>query len=298
MNLENIIFPILEGNKKGIAFDSNYINLGQIQKINYPNLKYVEEGLKAIECEGEIKRNLHFVQFIDIPDNLIISIRDTIKEIIESKNMDAKSAIDEIVNYFRKLKFTKDIKTELIGDIGEAIFILKSFEKGMDFNKYMRMYDDNLYDFNINDKCIEIKTTSLEKNEFTITNEQINQIKDKKVVICKFKRIPGKVSILELYDLIEKYSSLNDLLIEKRNKWSNIENDYKDQGNLNDILKEYTVDLENVKLLIFNDNLFPEINVNDYKACKKISFYMDCSDSNTSDFEQLNKWYKEVINKD
>lgn len=283
---EDIIVPIFEDNIKGIAIDPILAKdqIGKIEKINYPNFKWI--GKMTIKSEYGEEKEVHFIEIVNLPDNLIKEVTTTIKNLINDDNLSVAESLNEIINYFKKVIFSKQATKELIGDLGEAVLILKCFEQGIDIAKYLRSYDEGLYDFNINNWCVEVKTTSPEKNEFKITHEQLKQIEQKMIIVCKFKILQQKTNILDLYEMISKYCTLNNLLIQKQIRWKYYLEQY-DVSFRNDILDDYSIDLDKTKLFCFRNENLPIIDIIDKKSCKKITYSINCTDSELTPIDIL-----------
>ncbi len=291
-NIKEAIIPMFEGDIKGIAIDPFMCKtqLGKLKNINYPNFKYLEEE-KWISREDDerSKKPVKFIQVVNLPDNLIVEVVNSINAVLNEENITVAKAIDKIIDYFKKVKFHKDIAQELMGDLGEAIFILKSFESGYDVMKHLRVNDNNTYDFYSNEKVFEVKSTSLEKNEMILTHEQMVQIKEKKIVVVKFKVVAAQTTLLDIYDMISKFGTLDDLLVQKQKHWKSI----KEQCALNaknDILADYAVILDKVKLGIFKNENLPDVEIKNMNACKKITYSINCTDSETENIVQFYKW--------
>lgn len=286
------IITIFEDNIKGIAIDPLFCRKesGKIQKINYPNFRYIGEK-RIRDSETNREKDVWFIEIYNIPNNMIIEIKNTINDIINSSNITIAEALDKIFEYFRKVKFNSDYEKDLLGDLGEAAFIYKSLEKGYNVIPYFRNKDNDIYDYYNNNTYFEVKSSSLEKNEFIITYEQLSQIKDKKIIITKFKKVPNKTNIIDLYEMINKIHPLNELLLEKKNKWETIRNNLLDSKE-SDIIANYSLILDNTKISLFNNESLPEINIINMNACKSIDFHVSCTDSETID---INVFYKEVF---
>ncbi len=291
MEKQQIITPVFNENEMGIGIDEDtkkLINLGDIKKINYPNFKY--EGITQIQ-EDESKRikKVHFIRIANIPKNLIREIANTINDWLNHQNLSANEAFNKILDYFKKVEFKKRIVEKICGDIGEAFFIIKALENNINsVSSSLRRNDNDLYDFHFNNLDVEIKSSSLEKNQFIMTHEQLEQSKNKKIVIVKFKKIKGEKNILDLYDIInEKLNGhLPDLLKEKYAEWKEI-NACSNDESINDIINDYTVNLDLVKIALFKDNNLPDIEIIDKRALKKIKYYIDCSDSQLEKIDKL-----------
>lgn len=289
-NKNEIIVPIFDGDIKGIAIDLYECKnkVGKLKKINYANFKYVE-GKKIKNTDDNTEKQVAFIEITNLPDNLVKEISTTINGIIDNKNISVEEAIDEVIDYFKKFKLSKEYSNELFGDIGEAIFILKCLQNKIDMTKFLRNIDNDLYDFYVKNQAIEVKTSSPDKNEFIITNEQLTQILDKKIIICKFKKIRGCMTILDIYDEIQKYSTLNNLLLEKKQKWINFQDELLLTNEPNYLL-DYTVDLENCKIGMLKPDKIPEIKIIKMNACKQIKFHINCTDSELENFDEFLKW--------
>lgn len=293
MDRKEMIITIFEQNYKGIAIDPIEFrnDISKITKINYPNFKY--DGQKTIRDNNTGKeKDVWFIKITNIPNNLILAIKDTINDKLNNSSLSVTEILNEIIDYFKKMKFKKELEKELFGDLGEAIFIYKTLiNEKINLIPYLRNNDSDLYDFSKDGIVFEVKSSSLEKNEFVVTHEQLNQIKNKKIIICKFKKLEGETDILKLYDLISEITPLNDLLLEKKRCWS-ILRDELISNNESDIISNYSVILENCKLSLFKDNNLPDVDIKQMNACKSIKYYINCTDSELSDISYFYKILK------
>ena len=294
MDRKEMIITIFEQNYKGIAIDPIEFrnDISKITKINYPNFKY--DGQKTIRDNNTGKeKDVWFIKITNIPNNLILAIKDTINDKLNNSSLSVTEILNEIIDYFKKMKFKKELEKELFGDLGEAIFIYKTLiNEKINLIPYLRNNDSDLYDFSKDSIVFEVKSSSLEKNEFVITHEQLNQIKDKKIIICKFKKLEGETDILKLYDLISEITPLNDLLLEKKRCWS-ILRDELISNNESDIISNYSVILENCKLSLFKDNNLPDVDIKQMNACKSIKYHINCTDSELLDIHYFYKILKQ-----
>lgn len=278
----------------GIFIDPSYIKnkIGNIEKINYPNFKYIGTNDIKDDETGEIKYGVHCIEIINLPVSLIKEISNTINEMINDSNKTITNCIDEILDYFKKITLNKDFKKEILGDLGEAIFILKNLEKGYNFLPYLRNNDNELYDINVGDKNIEIKSSSIEKNDFIMTDEQLKQDETRLLVIVKFKAIKAKTTILDIYKLISGYGTLPNLLLEKQKKWETINELIKqDINGRNDIVKDFSVALNKCQLSLFKNEMLPTINIIDRKSLKKAEYTISCTDN---ELELIDNLYNKI----
>ena len=294
MKLKDAIIPIFKDNIKGIGVDLYECkNVGNIKNINLPNFKWREEQITVEDKETGKEKIVDFIEIVNIPDNLISEIVKTINNIIDNRNVSVYQALIEIIDYFKKVKFVKEIKKKLLGDIGEALFILDSLNNGVNVLSSMRQCDNELYDFEINNKCVEVKSSSIEKNDFTISHEQLNQVKDKLIIISKFKIISSNTTILDLYNMIEKKNgSLNSLLQYKKCYWLNINESCISEENKSDIINNYSINLDNCKIYQFKEENLPIVEVKDFKSCKSIEYKINCTDSELIPIDNFYNWCK------
>lgn len=294
MKLKDAIIPIFKDNIKGIGVDLYECkNVGNIKNINLPNFKWREEQITVEDKETGKEKIVDFIEIVNIPDNLISEIVKTINNIIDNRNVSVYQALIEIIDYFKKVKFVKEIKKKLLGDIGEALFILDSLNNGVNVLSSMRQCDNELYDFQINNKFVEVKSSSIEKNDFTISHEQLNQVKDKLIIISKFKIISSHTTILDLYNMIEeKNGSLNSLLEYKKCYWLNINENCISEENKSDIINNYSVNIENCKIYQFKEENLPIVEVKDFKSCKSIEYKINCTDSELIPIDNFYNWSK------
>lgn len=298
MKLKDAIIPIFKDNIKGIGVDLYECkNVGNIKNINLPNFKWIEERIIVEDNETGEEKKVDFIEIVNIPDNLISEIVKTINDIIENDDgISVYDAIQKIINYFQRVKFVKEVKKKLIGDIGEALFILDALNNDIDVISSMRQSDNEIYDFQVNDKFIEVKSSSIEKNDFTITHEQLNQAKNKLIIISKFKIIKNHTTILDLYEMIEKkYGSLNSLLLYKKDYWLSINKNCISEENISDIVNDYSINLDNCRIYQFKEENLPIIEIKDLKACKSIEYKINCTDSELINIDNFYNWCKTKI---
>lgn len=297
--VKDAIIPFLEPNDYGIAIDPNLCEqqLGKLKKINYPNFKYVNKLYDIGNQNTNEEKKVHFIEIKHLPMNLVREICNTINDILEEKDITVAAAIDEIIDYFKKVKLSKLCKKQLLGDIGEALFILECAKHDIDIQPYLGDIDDNnLYDFVIGNFNIEVKSASSEKNEFYLTKEQLDQTQNKNIVICKFKKMANETNIIQIYEKIQQKYPLCKAIQRKLTDWKNLLEDIKTENEyINNILDNYSIKLENVKFGVFKNNSLPIIDVKSMNACKKIELIINCTNNELEPFDELIQKIEKLI---
>lgn len=192
-------------------------------------------------------------------------------------------ALDKTFTYFANA-FAKEFKNKILGDIGEAFFILKTYEftkKNIIDN--IHSIDESLYDFSFKSgKFIEIKSTSLDKNEVILSNCQAGYIKNKNFVVVKYKILEVGTSILDLYERIKsEIGTLNDNLRENYEFYKNIKHE----------INNFCINMDKTSIGVLSDESIPSYNIDNVSAVKKVKFYIDVTD-NLNDFESFIKNFK------
>ena len=289
-NQNNWIIDIIDKDDNYGLFVSNKdeynIHLGDLEKIKYDYIEYKGEYEIKNSKTGE---NIfaHYFAFdrkafnVDFLENVCLEIN----KILVKENSSVQASFEKIIQYFSKLRFPKDIRTKIYGDIAEALFMIEGKNiLGIDFKNDLRLIDQELYDFKHNDTFLEVKSATKKNNEFILSLGQLKEAKNKKLIISKFTCIKDEKTILDLYNILEP---LPDLLKQKRKDWIDINTNSE-----NDILNRYTVNLKNIGVYLFDDENMPEIDVIKEGAMKDISIKINATDSTLKNLKNLKNYLK------
>ena len=289
-NQNNWIIDIIDKDDNYGLFVSNKddynIHLGDLEKIKYDYIEYKgKHEIKNIRTNENIIA--HYFSFdkevfnIDFLKNICIEIN----KILEKENKSIQVSFEKIIQYFSKLKFQKDIGKKIIGDIAEALFMIKGQEiLNINFKNDLRLLDNELYDFKHNDTFIEVKSATKKGNQFIMSLRQYNESKNKKLVIVKFTCLKEGNTILDLYEML---NPLPSLLMEKKKKWMDINANSK-----NDILNRYSVNIANAKIYLFDDKNLPKIDISEWNAMKDADLIINATDSELISLENLKNYLK------
>lgn len=270
-----------EKNFYGIGFYlTNYITIEKIKKVNFHFIKY--DGKWSISNDNEIEKNTYVIKFENMPKNLLDSVCETIIEKTEKENLSEDKALNFVIDLFQKFKFDKEFKKQLVGDIGEAIFMLKAKEIGINADEKIRNSDKNLYDFVFNKFYVEVKSSSKNLNEIIVDLRQIEESENKKFVVVKFQLLENQLTILDLY---EKLNSTNNLVLEKKEKYLNLLQDEIAKK----ILLENTIDLNKIECFILEDKLIPKIKIIHEGGLKNVKCHIGITNVQKISLEELKK---------
>lgn len=275
-----------------IQEDSSWCNFIYKDCMERGDFKFLEKNLYI--KKGEYKdlenktRNERWMNSYVVKFNLSFIDREFIDAIYDHHiNLVAKNecdtfadALDKTFTYFANA-FSKEFKNKILGDIGEAFFILKTYE----FSKNniignIHSIDESLYDFSFKSgRFIEIKSTSLDKNEVILSNCQADYIKNKNFVIVKYKVLEVGTSILDLYERIKnEIGTLNDKLRENYEFYKDIKNE----------IKKFCINMDKTTIGVLSDECIPSYSIDNVTAVKKVKFYIDVTD-NLNDFQTFIK---------
>lgn len=287
-NINEQIIYMNEDGKCGIAINLEHSNpkvIGKLNKINYTNFKY--EGQCEIINKNDGRRVLiEYIEIKNIPENLCKAIVENIKE-IWNKNLTIADCIDEMISYFSKSKFIKEMQKILLGDIGEALFMIECSKNNIDAKNKIRSLDNSLYDFKFGNLFVEIKSSNKEKNEIKISLPQLTETNNKKIIISKFNIVQGEQTILDLYNQLEP---LNELLNIKKANWEDIK---KETGDMN-IINQYTVILDNCACSVLKEECLPIINIKHNGSLKTLVASLDVTGANVDEFKSFIEKIKEI----
>lgn len=266
----------------GIGFvTDNFRIIDKLKSINYCYIKYY--GEKLISNDSSLNLKAYIVTFNNMSKNLLTSIRDSIVEkIINDPSKSVDIAIKEILDLFSKAKFKSDFKEELVGDIGELIFMIKSKEINFNSDQNIRQSEHNLYDFVFGNKYVEVKSSSKNLSEIVIDYRQIKEVNDKYFVVSKFQLLENKKNILDLYKIL---NSNNPIIKEKENKYINWS---KDEMFL-DVLNDNTIDLDKVECFLLDSEVIPKINIEHEGGLKNLKCHIGITNCKKHKLEELKK---------
>ncbi|MDR2654314.1 MAG: PD-(D/E)XK motif protein [Mycoplasmataceae bacterium] len=161
--------------------------------------------------------------------------------------------LKNIYNYWEQNSKNLTIK-ELIGDLGEVIFIHRLEKKGIKWADFYQTNDEkygSLFDFNFNNKNIylEVKTTTRNKSELTIDFRQLPCFNVEKNIffICAIiDKIHNGATILKLIEEIgfSKNKHLHSI--------------YKKYANELELVNQFTYN-EGDEIYLINEKIIPEI---------------------------------------
>lgn len=266
----------------GIGFvTDNFRIIDKLKKINYCYIKYY--GEKKISNNSGKELKAYIITFNNMSKKLLESIRDDVEEkIVNDPTKTIDIAIKEIINLFSKAKFTNDFKDQLIGDIGELVFMIKSKKMGLNSDQYIRQSEHNLYDFVFNKKFVEVKSSSKNLNEIVINYRQIKESEDKLFIVSKFQILENKMNIIDLY---KELNSNNPIVKEKENRYVLLSND---EPFLN-ILNDYTIDLNKAECFILDSEVVPKINIEHEGGLKNLKCHIGITNCKKYQLEELKK---------
>lgn len=271
-------------NKIGIGIKtSSCIDVEEIKKIRYFYIEY--EGIILATNNNE-KCEAYFIKFDTESKKFLEGIIDQIYYYFKEKETkNIYDAIKYIVNLFTGKKCKKNIIEKLIGDIGEALFMLECKKYQINIDEFFRKKEESLYDFKLpNSKWVEVKSSSKFKNEIVIDGRQLSEAQNKIFVVSKFQILECEKNILDLYAILK---SSNILLKEKEEYWKNKTNI---SGELKEtILEDFTIDIKYAEVFVLENQLLPIVKIIKKGSLKNIKCYIDISSSNKISVESLMK---------
>lgn len=247
------IFIYIPRNKIGMK------DLNQIKKIS--NFKLDNEPVQ-LEINKEIginKIDLFYKVIINFQEEkeMMEPFKKFLLELNKEIENDNNPLID-IINFLKINNNTNFTSEKLKGDIGEALLILKFAEFGYDLQKYLRPRDEELYDFYIDNKIIEVKNASIRSNEIKINDSQMindSNGEDVHIVVVKTKyskkALQNHKSILDIYEMInQKFQLTNNLLQEKKSYYESIDQQIIDNNSID--INDYSFSLMDYKKIVEN----------------------------------------------
>ncbi len=267
------VFLIDDENNYGIGvLTQSPITIQNIRKINQTYIRYVDKYNFVSDETGE-ERIAEFICFENMPKNILESIVSEIKNKLENNNDKVDNILNFIINLFSRHKFNKKIRKQIMGDIGELIFMIKMKEKGFEVDKYYRKKEESLYDFNFKDFYVEIKSSTKFLNEITITERQVSEADNKVVVVSRYQMLEDKQNIFKLFEIL---NSSNPIILEKRNQYKFL---YESDEKAKKIFDDLTVDLDNTECFVLEEHLLPKIKIIHNGGLKELGYKIDISSS-------------------
>lgn len=267
----------------GIAFITNNIReIEKIKKINHCFIKYLGE-YKLGSDDNQVVKTSHVVKFDNMPKKLLESIYETIQDKMSKENMSAEQSLKFVLDLFKKLKFVRKIKEELVGDIGEVIFMLKCKEIGINADEKIRLSENNLYDFVFKDMFVEVKSSSKNLSEIVVDYRQIAESSKKIFVASKFQLLENELNICDLY---EKLNSHNDIVLSKYKKYKEMLEDEQSK----DIMKENTIDLSRVECFALENSIIPKIKIEHEGGLKNLKCHIGITNCKKIDLSVLKQY--------
>lgn len=271
-----------ESDKKGIGIiTSSTRTIESIKKIKKTYIKY--GGRASIIDDSGKNVIVEFIEFNSMPIDILKSITEEISEKIKDENISIEEMLEFIFDLFSTHRLERDYEKKLIGDLGEAIFMIEAKNNGINADQMIRKEDNSLYDFVFGKTYVEVKTSSKYQNEIKITERQISESNDRVIVVSNFQKLEDKLNIIDLYKIL---NSSNPLILEKKAAY---ENDFNDQA-FAEVMRNFTVDLDNTEVFILEDNVLPKIEIKHRGGLKEISYTVDITKTNRTNISDLKKY--------
>ncbi len=273
----------------GLGFITNDLkSIKKLQTINYSFIKYNGVWNIADSLNQSEKIEAHIIKFENMPEQLLKSIHETIEQKIENENIGEYDAIDFVIKLFSKIKFKKEVKEELLGDIGELVFMLKCKDLGIKADEKIRSLDTSVYDFNFNRVYVEVKSTTKNMSEIIVDERQLEECNEKIFVVSKYQlleknSIDKVYNICELYDLL---NSSNELILYKKNKYES----WCYDETLRKLIDECCLLLDKVECFILDNSILPKIHFEHKGGLKKLKCHIDVTNCKTNSIEELKKY--------
>ncbi|MCF0218123.1 MAG: hypothetical protein HUJ42_03740 [Malacoplasma sp.] len=268
---------------RGIAFiTDDFEVIYELKKINRTFIKYAGK-YEFKNGQNQVVQG-HLLKFENMPLSLLNEISNCAEYLIENEHYKINESIKLILALFDKHKFQKTIREKLVGDIGEAIFILKAKKCGINADEMIRISDENLFDFVFNQTYVEVKSSTKNSNEIVVDNRQIVEADKKVFVISKFQILENKTNICQLYEMI---NSSNPILQNNYQSYKYMmENSEIDKH----ILLNTAIDLEKAECFLIDNNLMPRIKIEHEGGLKNIKIYVGITNCQKYGLEELKKY--------
>ncbi len=237
----------------------------------YQNIKYLER---------EVGDGVYHCIIFNLKNNMqCMPICESFLEILDKKPQDVKyeTSIKDIITFFERISSVSKAE-KIIGDIGEALFILKLLELDLirEINDSLLHREDNdAYDFTFsNGNIIEVKTTSKFKSEINVNNRQNMNVEKYNILICKIDTTQTKnndkwKNILDIYEDIKKKTNFNSFLLNKESK-------YKSDREL---VEKFYINIETASFCMLDKEFLPQVQIIKEGALKKLIFVLDATSS-------------------
>lgn len=235
-------------NELDIGFD---IDIQKGDKLpQYKNFEYISPKKYETNIGSKELQVLRFKNVTPEREKLI----NKILEVIESfdENWTISGILEMFSEYFSK-KDEECLVSNLVGDIGEIVFILKLQKMNIDYQKYYQMDEHSLYDFTFKKIYVDVKTTAESKKIINMSRRQIENCKKLWLFVCEINKIQGKSNIVDLLNMIK---IKNKLIYDKLDYWQN-----KLDSNKKEIIQSWTVDLKKVKCYFIENKVLPHIEI-------------------------------------
>lgn len=268
----------LDGNNtfyNGIAFfTTNQSIIKKLQSINYSYIKYKGQWKVTNDLDGSIKE-AYIINFEEMPPKLLVSICETIDEKVNNENINEFEAVDFIIKLFSKITFHKETKEELLGNIGELIFILKCKEIGINADQNIRSVEESIYDFNFGSKYVEVKSTTKNMSEIVIDQRQLEESHERIFAVAKYQLLEKNTTDEKIYNICELYGLLNSsnpLIISKKLYYENL---VASDDVATKLINESCINLQKVECFLIEENVLPKIQIVNKGGLKKIKCHVD-----------------------
>jgi hypothetical protein len=131
---------------------------------------------------------------------------------MDMENSNLYDIFANINDYFATVGQHKAMIKDLIGDLGEIIFIYMLQKYGVDYQKYYQKTEDSLYDFNVDGKYIDIKTTSVKRKIIKLTYRQLITEQKNMFYCIEINKLEGRSNINDIITMIkEKNAYVHEL---------------------------------------------------------------------------------------
>lgn len=230
-----------------IGFDTKIKVGGSVNQ--YKNFEYIPQKT-CLTNKGELK--LHILRFKNIDSErkkIIFAILESIEKFDDNKTI--VDILEMFSDYFSK-NDEDFLVNKLLGDIGEACFILTLQKNKIDYSKYYQHTEKSLYDFNFNNHFVDIKTTSSARKNIYLNWRQISIAKNVSFFVCEVNKVQNNDNII---DLLEKIKNKNDIIKAKIEFWK------KKNLKYSNIIDSYTVDPKNVVAYFVDKKTIPTVKI-------------------------------------
>ena len=270
LNLNNDISAI------HIGFD---IDIKKGDKLpQYKNFEYIPPKEYVTNKGSKMLQILKFKNVTPERKKIISKILEAIEEFNENWTI---SGILEMFNEYFSKNDEDCLVSNLVGDIGEIVFILKLQELNIDYRKYYQMDEHSLYDFTFNKIYVDVKTTSEGKKIINMSKRQIENCQRLWLFVCEINKIQGKLNVVNLLNMIK---NKNRLIFEKLKYWQ-----YKLDSNKRDVILSWTVDLEKVKCYLIDSEVLPKIEIKKEGGLVDISLKLSTTNCKKQPVEAIKK---------